>query len=184
MQRLDPSRCSIAVIDVQERLAAAMPSEDLTLVERAIRLLVAASKEFRIPVAVTEQYPKGLGRTLPGIEEALAGAQVRRFEKVAFSACDAEGFSDALDPRRPTVVLVGMEAHVCVFQTARDLVERGFQVRVPLDGVCSRRRDHRDVGLELCREAGAKVTTAESTVFDWLGQAGTESFRTLAGLVR
>jgi nicotinamidase-related amidase len=82
------------------------------------------------------------------------------------------------------VVVVGMETHVCVFQTVRDLQSAGYVVHVPLDGVCSRREDHHQAGLELCRRAGAVVTTAETIVFDWLERAGTDDFRELSKLIR
>jgi nicotinamidase-related amidase len=77
-----------------------------------------------------------------------------------------------------------METHVCVFQTVRDLLSAGFVVHVPIDGVCSRREDHKQAGLELCRSAGAVVTTAETVVFDWLERAGSDDFRELSKLMR
>jgi nicotinamidase-related amidase len=81
-------------------------------------------------------------------------------------------------------VLIGMEAHVCVYQTARDLVERGYAVHVPIDGVVSRRDDHRETGIALCERAGAVRTTTETVVFDWLGRAGTDVFRQISKLIR
>ena len=81
-------------------------------------------------------------------------------------------------------VVVGMESHVCVYQTVRDLVERGLDVHVPVDGVCSRRDDHRQAGIELCVRAGAVKTTTESIAFDWLRVAGSPEFKELSGLIR
>ncbi len=108
-----------------------------------------------------------------------------RIEKLSFSACGAPAFLEALEATgRRQVVLVGMETHVCVFQTARDLVARGLEVWVPIDGVASRRADHREAGLAMLELAGARRTTAESVVFDWLGAAGGEDFKALSKLMR
>lgn len=185
MQRLDPKTSSVVVVDVQERLASAMPDETLALVLRATRILVESARLLGARVIATEQYPKGLGSTLPEVADLLDHAQARRIEKVAFSATDADGFVDALKERATrSVVLVGMESHVCVYQTARELVHLGFHVHVAADGVASRREDHRLAGLDLSVRAGAIRTTAESVVFDWLARAGTEEFKAVSRLVR
>ena len=104
---------------------------------------------------------------------------------MAFSAVEANGFAAHVDADPPrTVIVVGMETHVCVFQTVRELVARGINVHVPIDGVASRREDHRIAGLELCRSAGATLTTMETVVFDWLRKAGTPEFKKLSKLIR
>src|SRR6185369_14043339 len=107
------------------------------------------------------------------------------FEKTYFSACDDAAFDrafTALGAR--SIVVVGMETHVCVYQTVRELVARGLDVHVPIDGVASRRDDHRTAGLELCRAAGATLTTMETVVFDWLRRAGTDEFKQLSKRIR
>jgi nicotinamidase-related amidase len=181
--KLRPDTTCLVVIDVQERLAPAMPAAALAALERAVTLLAAAARRLGARVLVTEQYPRGLGHTLPRLAPALVDAQ--RFEKVSFSAFEADGFAACLREQAPSaVVVVGMETHVCVFQTVRDLLSAGFVVHVPLDGVCSRRDDHQQAGLDLCRRAGAVVTTAETIVFDWLERAGTDDFRELSKLLR
>lgn len=173
------------VVDVQERLAAAMPEQQTKALERAARILIEAARLLRAPLFATEQYPKGLGSTLPDIAGLLQAAGARRFEKVEFSACEASGFGRALDESgADAAVVLGMEAHVCVYQTVRDLVSRGLEVHVPIDGVASRREDHRTAGLALCERAGAIRTTSESVVFDWLERAGSEQFRELSKLIR
>jgi nicotinamidase-related amidase len=185
MQRLDPKRTAVVVVDIQDRLAAAMPSARLGEVVRAARILVEGARLLGAPVLYTEQYPKGLGPTLPEVEGALRAAEALRFEKLDFSACDCEGFADRLSTLGATaVVVLGMETHVCVFQTVRDLVGRGFDVHVPVDGVASRRDDHREVGLALCERAGATRTTAESVAFDWLARASGDAFKQVSKLVR
>ena len=115
----------------------------------------------------------------------MPGAGAAPIAKTTFSACDSPDFERAFarSGARSAVVL-GMEAHVCVFQTVRELAARGVHVFVPIDGIASRRDDHRAAGLELCRSAGATLTTMETVVFDWLRSAGTEPFRQLSRLIR
>jgi nicotinamidase-related amidase len=185
MQRLDPKQTVVVVVDIQDRLAAAMPAEQVERVKRSARILIEAGRLLGAPVLATEQYPKGLGATLPEIAEVLRAAGAPCFEKVDFSACDAAGFGDRLAATRANAaVVLGMETHVCVYQTVRDLVLRGFDVYVPVDGVASRREDHREVGLALCEKAGATSTTSETVVFDWLAQASGDAFKQISKLVR
>lgn len=183
MKRLDPKKTALVVVDVQERLSAAMPEPQLTQVLRACTILGEAARLLGAPILITEQYPKGLGPTLASVTQVVGEAP--RFEKTEFSACDATGFGDALgETNAEAAVVVGMESHVCVYQTVRDLVSRGLDVYVPIDGVSSRRDDHRDTGLALCERAGAVRTTAESVVFDWLEKAEGDDFKRISKLVR
>ncbi|MCC6214990.1 MAG: isochorismatase family protein [Polyangiaceae bacterium] len=186
MKRLVPARTVVVVVDIQERLAAAMPPDDLAAVLRATRILVESARALGAPVVATEQYPKGLGPTLPDVRAALDAAAAPVLEKLAFSACDSEGFTAHLAqrPALEAAVVLGMESHVCVYQTVRDLVARGLTVHVPIDGVASRRADHREAGLELCVRAGGVRTTAESVAFDWLARAGGDEFKLVSKLVR
>jgi len=189
--RLLPERTLLLVVDIQEKLAAAMPEAQRTAVVRAATILIESASFLGARVIATEQYPQGLGPTLGEVRTRLDAARTVVLPKTEFSACDAAGFADALaaataSPALPlqSVVVLGMETHVCVFQTVRDLVARGLDVHVPFDGVASRRDDHRAAGLDLCRAAGATVTTAETVVFDWLARAGGDSFRAVSRLVR
>ncbi len=185
MERLNPKTTAVVVIDIQERLAPVMPDADLEQVVRSVRILSAGSRLLGAPLFVTEQYPKGLGATIPSVAEAIDAASAQRFEKIEFSAVDLGAFRDALKSSDVTdAVVVGMETHVCVFQTARDLVNEGLNVHVPIDGVCSRREDHREAGLALCEEAGAIRTTTESVAFDWLRRATGDDFKALSKLIR
>ena len=105
--------------------------------------------------------------------------------KVTFDACGDPAIARALAAMSPrAVVLVGREAHVCVFQTARELVRRGYVVHVPIDAVASRTEDNRLAGLALCERAGAIATTTETVVFDWLERAGTEAFKAVSKFVK
>ena len=179
--KLDPARTAILVVDVQERLAAAMPPNAVQRLVKYARALAGAARELGIPVLATEQYPKGLGPTLPALREALPAPPL---QKMHFSCAPDPGFAAALAATgRRQIVIAGMEAHVCVFQTARDLAAAGFLVQVCADAVASRTEEHRRIGLELCRDAGAVVTTAETAIFDLLGQAGTPAFKKVAPLV-
>lgn len=185
MRRLDPRECVILVIDAQEKLAAAMPPPQLAELVRAANVLLDAADLLGAKVIATEQYPAGLGPTIPPIAERLARARAVPIEKVAFSACDSTDFERAFaasGARR--AIVIGMETHVCVFQTVRELAARGVDVFVPIDGVASRRDDHRAAGIDLCRAAGATVTTMETVVFDWLRQAGTDAFKKLSKMIR
>jgi len=185
MQRLDPRQCAVLIIDVQEKLAAAMPPPQLAELTRAAGVLIEAAELLGAKVIATEQYPAGLGHTLPSLAERLERARAPVIEKLEFSACDNVAFERALaGTRAHAAVVVGMEAHVCVFQTARDLAARGTLVLVPLDGVASRRDDHRAAGLSLCQAAGATITTMESVVFDWLRVAGSNEFKRLSKMIR
>jgi len=178
---LVPEHSAVLVVDVQERLAGAMPEQRMSDLRRSARILLGAARELSVLALYSEQYPKGLGPTLPELTAELTSAGALRFEKLDFSAYPQVGESLA---NTKSVVLLGMETHVCVYLTARDLCQRGFAVHVVLDGVASRRDDHRDVGLELCRQAGAAVTTSETVVFDWLERAGSDSFKKISALVR
>ena len=180
--RLDPARAAILVVDVQERLCPAMPQEPLARLVKYVRALAGAAKELGLPILATEQYPKGLGATLGAVREVLPSDPL---VKSTFSCGADPAFAAALEAtRRRQVVMAGMESHVCVFQTARDLVERGYEVHVCADAVTSRFDLHREAGLELCRAAGATITTAETAIFDLLHECGTPAFKKVSPLVR
>jgi len=185
VQRLVPSQTLVAVIDVQEGLASAMAPARMADIARGVPILLAAAKLLGAPVLATEQYPKGLKSTILPVLEKLDELGVPRFEKTAFSAAEVPEFQRRLEQLAPkTVVVVGMETHVCVYQTVRDLRAKGLEVLVPVDAVASRRDEERAVGLALCERVGAIPTSIETVVFDWLGRAGTDVFRTVSKLLR
>lgn len=185
MKPLLPKSTLLIVVDVQERLVSVMPQPRMTDLLRAADILLGAARDLHAPVLVTEQYPAGLGPTVNALIGPLEAAGARRLEKTRFSAVGEPGLDSILEASRASAaVVLGMETHVCVFQTARDLTTRGIETYVVVDGVCSRREDHRETGLGLCQRAGAVLTTAESVVFDWLGDAAHPSFKALSKLVR
>jgi nicotinamidase-related amidase len=185
MDRLDPTASALLVVDVQERLAAAMPQAAMDRLVASTLLLLESARLLGVSVFASEQYPKGLGPTVAPISEKLRALGVVPVDKLTFDAMGEPRLAQAVAARAPrAVVLVGVEAHVCVFQTARELVRRGFQVHVAADGVASRREESRALGLALCERAGAIATPAETIVFDWLGRAGTEEFKAIGKLLR
>lgn len=185
MKRLVPSTTLVAVIDIQEGLASAMPPERMAKLARGVDVLLSAAKLLGAPVLATEQYPKGLKPTIAAVMEKLADLGAPRFEKTVFSAAGVPDFVERLERAAPSaVVVVGMETHVCVYQTVRDLKSRGLDVYVPVDAVVSRHEDDRTIGIELCERAGAVPTTVETVVFDWLERAGSDAFRAISKLVR
>ncbi len=180
--KLDRAKAAVVVVDIQSRLAPAMPADTLDRVLKYTRALVGAAKELGLPVLATEQSPKGLGPLVPEVRELLPSPPL---EKVHFSCAADPGFQAALERTgRRQVIVCGMETHVCVFQTVRDLVAAGYEVHVCADAVSSRSEEHRRVGLELCREAGAIVSLAETAIFDLLHRAATDEFRKVSPLVK
>jgi nicotinamidase-related amidase len=182
---LSRGRAALLVVDVQERLCPAMLPDQVDRLVRNTRILLEAARRFDLPVVVTQQYPKGLGPTIAPIEEALAGTRLHRFDKLAFSACATDEFA-ALDPAlgRDQWIVTGMETHVCVWQSVRDLRGRGATVHLLADAVSSRTEANWQVGLDLARAAGAVVTSTEAAVFDLLGAAGDDDFKAISRLVR
>jgi nicotinamidase-related amidase len=185
MVRLDPQSGVLVVVDVQERLASAMSTASMDGLVKATLVLLESARLLEVPVLATEQYPKGLGPTVAPLAEKLRALGVEPIDKMTFDACGEPRFMRAIGERSPrTVVLAGMEAHICVFQTARELARRGMEVHVVADAVVSRREENRALGLALCERAGALITSAETVVFDWLERAGTDTFKAISRLVR
>lgn len=185
MERLDPASTVLLVVDVQERLSAAMPPDALERLVRNTTILLEAAKILGVSVIASEQYPKGLGPTLPALAAKIADAGATSMAKTTFDACSDLAIARALADRDArAVVVVGMESHVCVFQTARELVKRGYTTYVVADAVASRREENRALGLSLCEKAGAIVTGTETVCFDWLERAGTDAFKAVSKLVR
>jgi nicotinamidase-related amidase len=178
----------LVVVDVQERLAAAMDHRDM-VVER-VRLLVAAASIVGVPIVVTRQYPRGLGDLCPEIGSALTaaeadGARVKRADKVAFDCFGEPEFVrliESCDCRQ--MVIAGMESHICITQTALAALRGGYGVHVVADACCSREKAASDTALARLACAGAVVTTAESVAYELVGQAGTPEFKRLLAAVK
>jgi nicotinamidase-related amidase len=192
--RFDPAslkvpsdRTALLLVDVQTKLSAVMPPAAMAACERNILILIELARRLHWPVVWSEQYPKGLGPTIPALLDAMTtpDLQIVRIEKLDFSCTDDPGFRAAhATLARPSYVVVGMEAHVCVWQTARGLRGLGNQVFVPADAVISRDPANHRIGLDLAARAGAVVTSTEVVVFDALGRAGSEDFRALSRMLK
>jgi nicotinamidase-related amidase len=151
-------------------------------VKKNAAVLLKVARRLGLPIVASEQYRKGLGETVPELRELLPKEPI---EKLEFSCGASKPVArEIVQTGRKQVVVVGMEAHVCVFQTVRDLLRGGFAVFLPQDAVVSRSEENRQVGLRLSEKAGATVTSTETIVFDLLGVAGTPEFKELAPLIR
>jgi nicotinamidase-related amidase len=178
-----PDASALLVVDVQERLIAAMPEAPAAALVKAHLALIEMADIFELPITYTEQYPRGLGPTVESIRGLLDAG--RRVEKLEFSVCQNEGFCTTALPDLPRdVILTGMETHVCVLQTAVDLIDGGHRVFVPLDAVLSRTDANYRNGLALMEHAGAVITNSETIIFERLGSARGDAFKRLSKAVK
>jgi nicotinamidase-related amidase len=175
--KLDRERAALVVIDIQEAFRKAVPSFDD--VARGASALIRGAEATGVPIIVTEQYPKGLGRTVSEVADVLPH-DLEPIEKVCFSAPEAEGFD--LGGRNQALVC-GIEAHVCVNQTVLDLLDDGVEVHVAIDAVGSRFAQSKEVGIEKARRAGAVITNVETALFELVGRAGTDEFKEIQRVV-
>ena len=179
--RIVRANAALAVIDIQERLLP-MIFEGERVVRNTVRLIKGA-RVLGIPVLVTEQYKKGLGATTPAVAAEIEG--LTQMEKIAFSACGAAGFEQALKKKKVSdVILCGIEAHVCVSQTCLDLLDKGFRVFVVVDAMSSRTTDNHFIAVERMRDAGGVVVSTEMVLFELLEKAGTDEFKQILALVK
>jgi nicotinamidase-related amidase len=145
-------------------------------------ILLQAANLLEIPVVHTEQYPKGLGHTISALSPYLNSKLA--VEKLAFSCCAEPTFNRRLYGDKPQVILMGMESHICILQTALDLLKAGKQVLVVEDAVISRNPSNKQNALNRLRQAGVLIVNAESVVFEWLGVAEGDAFKTISKLIR
>jgi isochorismate hydrolase len=180
----DAAASLLLVVDIQQRLGDAMPGKVLHRVLQNAMLLARSAGMLDVPVFQTEQYPQGLGATHASVAAALPQG-TRVFEKLSFSCCAADGFLAAVQQtRRHQAIIVGMEAHVCVLQTALGLASAGLGVFVVEDAICSRRLENYQNALDRLRQSGVTVVSAESVVYEWLASAGHEQFKAVHALLR
>ena len=179
--RLEKNRTALVVVDVQEQFRPLIHAMGLVLANCS--RLIRFCDQLAVPVLVTEPYPRGLGGTV----EELA-ALPRRYapiEKISFSCAADHNFSSRLKSlNRDQIVLCGIETHVCVYQTARDLLEAGYQVAVAADAVSSRQVSNRNLGLAYLRDIGAQVMTAEMVMFEILKVARTDDFQAVSAILK
>ena len=185
MLRLDPATTVLLVVDVQERLIPALDVEACARMVRGVDVLLEAARLLSVATLATEQYPKGLGPTISSVQTSLSALGVAPTAKTIFSAAEVPDVSRVLARLAPrAIVVVGVEAHVCVFQTVRDLQARGFEVHVPHDAVASRKEADRLTALNLMARLGAYVTSSETVAFDWLREAQGDAFKAMSKKIR
>ena len=178
---IEAHRSLLLAIDLQERLTPAMTGLEPVLANAQV--LLHAARETGVPVLATEQYPKGLGRTVGPVADLVAADDV--LEKVEFSAAANPGVKQRIgDARRPDIVVFGIEAHVCVLQTVLDLRSAGRRVAVVRDACTSRQPDSAQAAYDRAARAGADVVTTEMVCFEWLRRAGTPAFKAVSQLIK
>ena len=179
---LDREKTVLLVVDVQEKLVPTLPQQVYCRTLANIRFLTDSARQLGVPVVVTEQYPKGLGHTVP---ELQAVGDEKTVEKVSFSCCGEPSFLEHLQElKRPQVLVTGMEAHVCVYQTVLGLLGRGLEPHLVRDAVIARGKVDYLNALELARAAGAVVTTAETAVFQLMRSSAIPEFRAISALLK
>ena len=179
-----PDKSCLLVIDIQTRLLSAMPKRVLERLKYNSAILLNTATTLSIPIFATLQYPKGLGPIEPTVNDLLP-ADVKKFEKTCFSCLDAEGFRQALDESgRKQVILLGVEAHICVLQTALQLQEAGYQVFIAMDAICSRHRENYENALNRLQQAGIIISNTESIIYEWLSDAKHAQFKSISALVK
>jgi nicotinamidase-related amidase len=183
---IDPADSCLVMIDCQVKLANAMPPPVLGTAVRNWLARVEMAARLKLPVCASEQYPQGLGATIPVLKEALMKVMppTRWLEKLDFSCCETPLFQQFLANGRRTFIVCGMETHVCVYQTVRAMLARGLRVHVPADACVSRAKPNWKTGIELMARAGAVPTSTEAVLFDLVKRAEGENFRALAKLVK
>lgn len=178
---LDRSTVALVVIDYQEKLLPKISGAD-AVAEQAIKLIRFA-RELEIPILWTEQYPKGLGHTVEPVAAELNG--ITAIEKTAFGCLGDPGFAQALESTgRKQLLLTGIEAHICVMQTALLALENGYSVFIPRDAVGSRFEREYEAGLDRLERAGAELVTTEMAIFEMLREAGTPEFKKALPLIK
>jgi len=177
--RMSAGDTGLLVIDVQEKLLPKIIDADRLV--RNLAFLIDGARLLGLPVQATEQYPRGLGPTVAELAKRLP----ERPDKLAFSSCAVAAVADNFHrAARPKVVLAGIETHVCVLNTALDLLAQGFRVYLAVDAVGARYRIDHDVALRRLEQAGAVLTTCETCVFEWTGGADHPRFKDVSKLVQ
>jgi nicotinamidase-related amidase len=172
---------SLLIIDIQGNLAHSMYEKELLF--KNVQRLIKGIQILGIPIVWTEQNPKGLGPTIPEIADLLPS--IRTISKMTFSCCRNDNFMQALNAlNRKQVLISGIEAHVCIYQTALDLVDQGYEVQVVTDAVSSRSVDNKEIGLQKMRDYGVSLTSVETALFELLKVAEGERFRDIIKIVK
>jgi len=175
------AQSQLLIIDVQEKLLPVMAEPEQ--VERANLTLIAAARHMDVPISFTEQYPKGIGHTAASLR-LLAGDDARFFEKMHFSALQEPEIRAYLNKARLQIVLAGIESHICLLQSAFDLLGEGFAVYCVDEAMSSRTPASKNLALARLRAAGASIVSVEMVLFEWLERAGTPAFKAMLPLIK
>ncbi len=179
---ISASLSQFVLIDTQTKLIVAMPPDALQACIKNMAILAQAAKILSIPTIITEQYSKGLGNTVPELLALLPN--IKPVEKLSFSSMAEPTFSRQLTRDHSQIVVAGLEAHICVLQTALNLFSAGKQVFVAEDAIISRNPANKANALARMREAGCIISNTESIVFEWLGIAKGDAFKAISQLIR
>lgn len=182
IERLSRENSILLIIDIQEKLANVMDRKEEIL--KNTNILINAFQLFEIPIIVTEQYPEGLGKTKEAISDKFNN-EVKIFDKITFSGYRGKIKKEIDKLNRKKVVIVGMETHICVYQTAMELFNAGYEVYIVKDGCCSRTEENRQNGFELIEKLGEGVlTNTETVVYEIMEKAGTDEFKEILKLIK
>ena len=184
---LHAAQSQLVVIDMQVKLALAMPADAMQAVIKNCAILLQAANLMQVPTIVTEQYPQGLGETLLELKQHFSNTKL--IPKTAFSACTVPAFKQHCHTDKMQIVLAGMEAHICVMQTALDLLQAGKTVFVVEDAIISRNNlnqisANKANAIARLRDAGCVITNTESVLFEWLGHANHDAFKVISKLIK
>jgi nicotinamidase-related amidase len=187
MHKANAALSQLVLVDMQVKLAPAMPAEGMQSAIKNCSILTQAAVLLNIPSVLTEHYPQGLGATLPEIMQHLSNTKI--IAKTTFSACGEPKFNQQLQRENSHIILVGMEAHICVLQTALDLLQAGKTVFVVEDAIVSRSRStqtnaNKANAVARLRDAGCVITNTESVLFEWLGNANHPAFKVISKLIK
>jgi len=177
------TQSQLLIIDVQEKLTSSMPEEVIKLVIKNINAIQEIALLLNIPSLISEQYPKGLGRTNSNILEKYP-TDFSIIEKTSFSCCQAPEFANNFQTDREQVIIVGIESHICVLQTALQLVSQNKKVFVIEDAICSRHKKNHQNALARMSNEGVIISNTESLLFEWIGDASHPHFKTASKLIR
>jgi nicotinamidase-related amidase len=171
----------LLIVDVQEKLARTMYAKDALF--KAVTNAIRGVRVLGINILLTEQNPNGLGSTIPEISELFTA--IKPISKFSFSCCDNTEFKHELNALKPqNIFIAGIEAHICVYQTARDLIKLGYDVQIISDAVSSRTVENKQIGLQKSKDVGAGITSVETVLFELLKDAQKEEFKEILNIVK
>ncbi len=179
---LNDKSTALFFIDVQEKLAPAI--HEISSMKKPLLTLIKTAQVFKMPIYLTEQYPRGLGKTLDEYSDLLRDKSVKYWEKTCFSALLPEILDQIKEDGVDTIIVCGVESHICVFQTVRDLLKEGFTVHLAADAVGSRSLDNKNTALALMREMGAIITNSETIAYDLLKDSKSENFKVISDTLK